>query len=31
MPVDLLYWGAFVFAILLIGLALTVAEFRKME
>lgn len=31
MPVDLLYCGIFVFAALLIGLALTVREFRNME
>lgn len=31
MAVDLLFWGIFVFAALLIGLVLTVMEFRKLE
>lgn len=31
MTVDLLYLGIFAFAILLIGLVLTVREFREME
>jgi len=30
MPVDLLFWGIAVFAVLLIGLVLTVMEFRDM-
>ncbi len=30
MPVDLLYLGIFVFLMLLIGLGLTVREFRNM-
>ena len=30
MPVDLLFWGIAVFAVLLIGLVLTVIEFRDM-
>ena len=31
MPFDLLIIGAVVFALLLVGLALTVVEFRKMK
>ena len=31
MAVDLLFWGIFVFAALLIGLVLTVMDFRKLE
>jgi hypothetical protein len=30
MPIDLLWLGAFVFVMLLIGLGLTVKEFRNM-
>jgi hypothetical protein len=30
MPVDLLFWGIAVFAVLLVGLVLTVMEFRDM-
>ena len=30
MPVDLLFWGVVVFALIFIGVALTVLEFRKM-
>jgi len=31
MPADLLIMGAVVFALLLVGLAFTVMEFRKMK
>jgi len=31
MSIDLLYLGAFVFTMLLIGLGLTVLEFRNMK
>jgi hypothetical protein len=31
MPFDLLVMGAIVFALVLVGLALTVMEFRKMK
>jgi hypothetical protein len=31
MPVDLLFWGIAVFAVLLVGLVLTVKEFRNMD
>jgi hypothetical protein len=31
MPIDLLYYGMFVFAVLLVGLVLTVKEFRDMD
>ena len=30
-PIDLLLWGIFVFVMLLIGLGLTVMEFRNMK
>lgn len=30
MPVNLLFWGICIFLMLLIGLALTVREFRNM-
>lgn len=31
MSIDLLYWAIFVFVMMLIGLGLTVLEFRKMK
>jgi hypothetical protein len=31
MPIDLLFWGIAVFAVLLVGLVLTVKEFRNMD
>ncbi len=31
MSIDLLYWAIFVFVMMLIGLGLTVLEFRNMK
>jgi len=31
MSIDLLYWAIFVFVMMLIGLGLTVVEFRNMK
>ncbi len=31
MSIDLLYWAIFVFVMMLIGLGLTVMEFRNMK